>query len=627
VKRCSALVTALCFAFAPACKEDPAPPDATATSPATPSTSAPATPSTAPVGTPVEKPATPEATLAIAPSYPAELDPLLDLVPAGAEQFVVVRDLNEVLDDSRWLLEALRPALLRAMALDDSPDEDAIRVVKDFDALRGKFASSGIDFDRGVVVVGNGEGSDVLVFASANPEAMNELAVALGATAKPMKCAALTAVAGFVACAEKDDGTLAKYVPAKAAAALRDELGKALPDVDLEHANLLGRWIEPPDRGVKGIAIATVPGLVEVHVAPTLDDEFEAYATPGSAPALALAPRGSSFVWGRFAPSFLTDKAKSAPAIIGNVAATLTGEYFYGSLADPVALVVLVGVSDPGPLAALVPMFSLVEDKVPKALPDGTALAMKVVPVDAGTGSSVQTLHATASGPRADLVAKLGLVQEGVAFVAGKYGALVIGAGTSVVGRIAAFDGTAKEAPVTSGLPPGLATALRDGKASLAVHLELDGLHNPTLREVVTQVLGELPPPPGGKATAKDLLEIALGVIAPLSATSVWITGDGPSVVHVALRSFADPSSDEGKAAHAALVEIGGGTRDAKTVYAELAARYPSSARALAYTVRAEGTAAAIAPALGGAVLTGMLVYFTVVGREEKTVEAVAVPR
>lgn len=552
---------------------------------------------------------------------------MLDLVPADSEQFVVIRDLNEVLDESQWMLGAIRAPLLRAMELDGKPDEDAVRIVRDFDALRGKFATSGIDFDRGVAVIGNVLGSDVIVFSSANPEALNELFTALGGSPSgsgaerreaKMKCTTVADAAGFAACAEKDDGTLAKYKPAKAAAALRTELSKKMAGVDLEQANVVGRWHDAVRGDTTAFAISTAPGLLEVHLATKLAVDFEGFTATGPSPALALAPKGSSFVWGRFAPAFAADQAKSAPALVGNVVATLTGEYFVGSTVDP-ALVALVGVTDPGPAAALVPMFSLVQDQVPKSLPDGTALEMKVESIDPGTGTGVQTLHAIGTGPRADLFAKLGLVQEGVAFVAGKYGAIAVGIGTNLVSRIAAFDGGAGEAPIASVLPADLATALRDGKASLAVHLELDGMQNPVLGDAIATTLGELPPTPAGKPTPKDLLDVATGLIAPLSSLSVWTTRDGgPSIVHVAMRSFGDPASDEGKAAHAGVVEIAAGTRDAKTVYGELVGRYPSSPRAFAYRARAHGRAAAVAPAMGGVVLAGAAFFFLFLSRDEK---------
>ena len=589
MKRCSALVTAICLSSAACKKEEPAAPEAKVEGPATPTTAGPTPTSPTPTipGTPVVAPVPAVAT---APSYTAELDPLLDLVPAGAKQFLVTRDPNEVLDEVTRTIAAMRPSLLRAFELDDDADADVARVVKDFESVRGKIATSGIDFDRGMVIVDGETESDVFVFAATDPEALNKLQVALGFKPDPMKCQALADVAGYVACAEKDDGALAKYVPAKAAAARRAELGKELAGVDLEHANMLGRFENDKTGGFWTIAISTVPSLVQVHVATKLADDFETFATPGPAPALALAPVGSSFVWGRFATAFVTEKAKSGPAMFGAVAATLTGEYFVGSLAAPNAIVAIAGVTDAGPTASLVPMFGLVQDQVPKTLPDGTALAMKVDSVDAGTGTNVQALHASGTGKHADLFTKAGLAPEGVAFAAGKYAAIVLGAGTSAVAPLAKFDAAAAETPVVSTLPAELATSLQGGTASLAVHLELDGLQNPALRDIIEQLLAELPASKPGTPAPKELLDVALGMFAPFSSASLWITGDGPSVVHVALRSY-DEASPE---------------------------------RAFARVARTEGSVAAIAPALGGVALLGAFAYFAAVGRKKE--EAVAAP-
>jgi hypothetical protein len=582
VKRCSALLTAICLA-SPACKEEqPAAPAAKVESPAAPPTSAPSPPAATPTApktpTVVEAPAP-----ALATSYTAQLDPLLDLVPAAAQQFIVVRDPNEMLDEMSRTIAAMRPALLRALALDGSPDAEAIAMVKDFDDIRRKIAASGIELDRGMVLIDSSTDSDVFVFASADPESLNKLRVTLGDTSTPMKCQGLADAAGFVACAEKDDGALAKYVPAKAAATRRAELGAELAGVDLEQANVLGRLENKRMGDMVTLALSTVPGLVQLHLRTKLAADFEAFATPGPAPALALAPVGSSFAWGRFPPAFALEKAKAGPPVFGPLAATLTGEYFVGSIADPNALVALIGVTDPGPSSGLVAMFGLVQDKIPKTLPDGTTLAMNVESVEAGTGSGVQTVHATGSAGHTDLFTKVGLVPEGVAFAAGKYGAFVLGAGASAVGRIAKFDGAGTDAPIVSTLPDDFATALRDGKASMAFHIELDGLQNPTLRGILDQLVAELPAS-GGDPAPKDMLDIALGMSAPVSSTSVWITGDGPSIIHIAVRSYDEASPD----------------------------------RAFAKTARTDASAAALAPAVGGPLLLGTFGFFAFLGEKKE---------
>ncbi len=631
MKRPCVLVTAFCLATAPACKKDPEPAPATDASKATPS--APSDPTKAapkPEGTPPSAPPTgatptPGAPPVLVPSYAAALDPLLELVPAGAEQFLVVRDLDEVLDDAQWLLTAEAAPILRIMELSPSPDETARKHVKDFASVRASFTTSGIDFTRGVVVVGNGAGSDVLLFASPDPEALNKLFGTLGGEKEQMKCKSLSDVAGFAACAEKDDGTLDKYAAGKAAGTLRTELGKALPGVDLEEANFLGRW-----RGGDGpdaIAISTAPGLFEVHVATELDDEFEKATAAGPAPALALAPKGGSFVWGRLDTAFLTSKAGEAPAIVGNVVKTMTGEYFFGALADPGGLAAVLGVTDAGPGAALVPMFSFVQDQLPKTLPDGTALKVAVEPIDVGTGTSVQTVHAVATSPDTELIAKAGLVPEGLAFVAGKYAAAVVGADTKAVASLAKFDPSGA-APVLDVLPADMATALRDGKAVMAVQLELDGLQNATLRELITKAAERLPPSDPGQPAPGKLIELGLAVAASFSSISVWVTRDGgPSIVHVAVRSFGDPKSDEGKAAHAAVAEVDAGTRDAKTVYGELAGKYPDSPRAFAYRMRSETSASAVTPAFSGLLLGGVLASFVLLRQGPRDAPAVsAVP-
>ncbi|MBC8069255.1 MAG: hypothetical protein IAG13_13045 [Deltaproteobacteria bacterium] len=626
MKRSCALVTALCLVHATsACKKDPEPTpetktEAKATPPSPTDPSKPTTPDAKPpaaaptTGTPL-----PIAPPELEPSYTAQLDPLLDLVPSASEQFFVVRDLDEVLDEIRRVIEIQRPSLLRAMEMNGAADPEAVRAVKEWGSIRASFASSGIELGKGVGIFGNGDASDVLVFAAADPEALNKLATSIGGKPSTLKCRALAEFAGFVACAEKDDGSLDKYVPAKAAAALRAELGKTLPGVDLEEANMLGRW--RGDDGPDALAISTAPGLVELHLAAKLDPDFEQAMSPGPAPVMAIAPVGSSFVWAHLDPAFLAAASKDAPGLVTNVVKTLTGEMFFGSTAAPTGLVAMFGVTDPVPASGLVPMFSLIQDQVPKTLPDGTTLTVAVEPVETGT-ATVQTVHAKAAGTRAEAFAKLGLAPDVYGFVAGRYGSLVAGAGADVVKQLAMFDGTAAPA-IASVLPSELATTLQGGKASLAVHIEMDALQNPAVREMLLTTAAAMPVS-GSGPSPKDMIDIGVGLAAPWSSASVWVTDDGSvSVIHAAMRGFGDETSEEGKAAHAAAVLVGSGTSDAKTVYGELAGRHAASPRAFGYRARFDATPATLAPAVSGLGIFGM-VFAAVLSGRAKQVEAPA---
>jgi hypothetical protein len=566
------------------------------TNPSTADASGPAP--THPARTP-DPSASPEPT----PSYASELDPLLDLAPTTFDHFLVIRDPNQVLDELRRVLDIQRPALLRVIELSGPANPEAVRALKQLDMTRASFVSSGIDFDRGVALFGNEQAGNVLVFASADPEAVNKLVTTIVGKPSMLKCRALTDPAGFVACAQKDDAFLDEYVPAKAAAALRAQLGKSLPGYELEHANVIGR--RNRQGGREALAISTASGLIEMHLAPELDPSFEQTMSPAAAPALALAPVGGSFVWAHFDPAFLVAQSSGAPGIVANVAKTWTGEWFFGSLAEPAGMVMMVGLTELGPAAGLVPMFSLVQEQLPKSLPDGTNLSFALESVEGGA-TSVQTVHAKATGARAEDLAKLGLAPELFAFVAGKYGFLVAGAGADAVKKLAAFDGTGEPA-IAGMLPADLAAALRGGRASLAMHFELDALQNPLLREMLASAFASLPA--SGGPSPKDLLDLGLGFVAPWSSASVWVTDDATgSIVHIALRAFGGDASEEGKAAHAAAAEVEAGTRDARTVYGELAARYPTSARALRYRARSDGSPSTLAPAASGlTIFAGML--------------------
>jgi len=604
----------LSLALAPACNED-APATPAAAGPAAPATPSPKTDPAAPTeaaGTPATPtaPTTPPLAAAKPQVPPAALDPLLDLIGAGADTYIVVRAPHEFIDGFGGIVLGGKDIWTRILdgARDPSePDDmaDLRKLLTEFDTIQTTLAAGGLHLERGFVVSGKRNGKSVTVLAADDPEALPKLARTM--SSKPDEvtttCKALPEVAGFVACSE-DAAVLAAYQPGKTATTWRAAIASKLGDGALEGANVLSTFAEGAGDVVVGIH--TTGGVLQIDVNAPGALPFVEVDAPGPATALALVSPGSSFAWGRLDSAALVGKAKAAPAMVTNIVRALSGEILVASIGTAPGIVTLIGLDDPTPVAGLIPMAALAKGSLPKQLPDGSKVEVVIESVDDGSGGTLQVLRAKVepAGDLATLREQLGMQSEVTAFVTKQWAAVAMGTGTAVIPDVVKATGGAPSDALYAALPGGLADDLRAGRASMVIHAELDGLHAPGVKDTLATSIAGVPAT-AGKIAPKDALDAAFLTAAPLSSLSLWATStaDG-AVFHFVARGFGDAITEEGRAAQQARFDVQTGARDAATAYGALVTAYPSSPRVEAYRVRAgqrTGSAAPGAAAIAGA--------------------------
>ena len=596
--RIVASALSLSLALAPACKkEEAAPPTAAAPTSAPTPTTDPAKPTSS---DPIAKPEPPK------PSK-SELDPLLELLPTGAKEFVIVRDPKALIEGIAWFLAGERDAMgrLEAAKIDGyKADPERDRILRDFDTIAAAILGSVVQLDRGIVVFEQG-GETITLVASPDATVIPALvAKARGVTeTDAVHCKPAPGQAGWVGCAAKEAAVDA-YVAGKTASDRRKQLLGELAGGELDRANVIVRAEGNGGAPATTIAVETAPGEIELHIGQpifaTLDDKLAA----GPAPALGLVSPAASFAWARLSPELVAKSSKDAPPPFGGAVATATGELLLAWI-DKAGVVALAGVNDPSPITGLFPFIGLAKDQIPKKLPDGSGLTVEVRDVDHGDGKTHPTVLAKLD-PSAELRKNLdamGLAPEAVAFAAGGYAALVLGGGEAAIPSIARYSGAAASTATTGALPLGLQRALADKRVLAILHVTLDGLQSSAVRQSLGD-FAKIQPTEG--VDAAKVIDVALDVLAPLSSVSLWLTHDGTAhAMHVAVRSFDDPASDEGKEARAAMLAVGSDTKDAATAYGELASHWPDSPRKPSYEARA-GTGASVGQAASSAFLIGI---------------------
>lgn len=545
-------------------------------------------------------------------SYPTELDPLLDLVPAGSPVLVVVRDVDDLLAVADATLGVVdSPLRAMATAAGGSEAADVARVLDGYKTLNTGMRGADFAIDKGMVVA-DVAGEGVVIYGTANPAALPTLLRSIGAEGDdlPDDCKAVDTAPGYAVCASTPE-TLAKYAPGKEGAAVRAKLGERLGGKEVDRANVLAHIAQDPDPGKHvTFGMATTPGLVHFTVGVAkAPEELGKFLSAGTSPALGLVSPGSGFYWAKLDSAAIASSPAAGEPMVGNVLKTLTGEIMLGTLADPAALVMVAGVSDPGPAGGLIGLASLQAGSLPKELPDGSKLEVGTETLSIG-GKDTQVLHAklTPAAEQAAMIAKMGLTPEAWLFSAGGYAGVVLGADKTAVEKVATHSGTGMGSEAVHALPKPLAQGLVDNEVALAMHLPIDGLQSPQLAEAFEKVAAQVPAselPPG--VTASQIMSLARAMISPVSGLSVWMAPPKDRlVVHVALSLMGDPRTEEGKAALAAMATVAGGG-DAAAAWGDLATKYAGSDRHTAYQARA-GTRSdgAIASAAMLGVLAGV---------------------
>ena len=561
------------------------------------------------------------------PEYPKDLDPLLDLVPADADEFIVIRDVGALVETAKGYYDATKASfdtLATELEKEDPGDAKDMRegLAKIAEAEKA-LAASGIDLSAGLVVAKNSakEDSNVIIYGAAKADALPTMLTTLGETDPKIKdCAAVATVAGYSVCAKT---AAASYAPGSKAADLRKKLEGELPGIDLDRANILAHFVDDDGKNIP-IVVETGQGMAHLSFAiPQARDDIGKFLSTGKAQGLGLIGPGQPFIWARASASALTDAGRDVPPAGQGVFKTLTGEMAMGGLAGSNGFALLVGLNDPAPASGLIALASMGLSEIPRDLPNGIKLDPKV-----------ETVHGTQAlrlnfdlGSKGKFLTDVGYTSEVMGFAAGKYGAITFGTSEDVVDAVAKYSGSGPSKEMLDALPAPLAEAIEEEEPVLAMHVPFDAMQSDSTAAMFDTIAAAVPPGEMGKLDPKTAFKAFSDSMAPLSGASVWVSHvvEGP-VFHVVVQGFAEPGTEEGKAALEAIAAVAGGA-DRKATYAPLAAKYSSSPRASSYKARAGELGDPIASAMVASGVFGAIGALFFLSRDESSPpSAVEVP-
>lgn len=523
----------------------------------------------------------------ITPSYSQPLDPMLDLVPADADTFIIIRDLGAFVEGTLGYLEASKASLgLLASEIEKTDPADADELRENLDkvvAFEKALTASGIDLSAGAVIAGrhDDDGHSIVLYGSAKADALPTLLTTVGATGDvPKHCTLVASAAGYAVCSKVDTKG---YAPGSKAASLRKMLESELPGVDLNRANIVAHFTD--DEGNKiPIAVETGQGMAHIAFAvPQTRKQLGKYLQASRGAGLGLIGAGQPFLWAQGSKAEIEAAGEKAPAMAQNMVKTLTGEVIIGGIEGAKGFATLIGLTDPAPAAGLVALASLGLGEVPKELPDGTKIEATVKTV-----RGAQAVHVKfEGGKQAKFLKEMDYASEVFAFAAGHYAAATVGATEDVVEKVSTYKGSGPSATMLAALPAPLATALEAGEPAFAMYVPFDALQAASASRIFEAISGELPAGEFSKTNPKKIMQLSMDLLAPLSSTSVWIShlDEGP-VFHAVVQGFAEAGTAEGRAAFGAIAAVGSGA-DRTSTYAALARKYPASPRVSSYKSRA----------------------------------------
>ena len=559
-------------------------------------------------GDPVAKVAEPVADLGDADptetapiSYATDMKTLLDLLPEDEEQFVLIRDLTAGVDVYDTLigshLDSIKPML-------GSPEAAATFDLASagLTTLRAKLGEKVMDTSKGAVFAVKHE---ALIYAAEDPNAFRNLLSAMGAEENqmPKHCVAPAGLPGYAACGD-DKAKLEKLAAGNKGADRLAALQAELPGVDLSRANVAARAVD--QQGKATFAITMASGALHLSLAmEEATAELAKYIKAGPAPAMALRDPGGAFVWVNLETDGVKKQLSAAVPMFAGVGETLSGEIFFGGIKGSTGLAAMIGISDPAPIGGLIALASSQLQAIPKEV-DGTTIDAKMESIDADE-LEVNTIHVKLGGEgHIKQLLGMGMEPEAFAFAAGKYAAITIGAKKEIVQTIATYPGDAVTKAQLAGVPGGMADAMVKGDVGLAIHLPMDGIQAPAVRDYFLASMKQMPAQQLGGLDAEQIAKSMVSAVAPFSSLSMWITHPQKErVMHVVVQGFGDVQTAEGKDANAAVVEVAKGADPAAT-YKALSEKYPSSPAAHRYKDRS-GDGASGASAVSSAFVLGMM--------------------
>jgi hypothetical protein len=537
------------------------------------------------------------------------LDALLEVVPEPGTQFAIIRDASVLVDYAEETARFLDGPMAKLEA-DPGAGNDVKEMVEGFNEFQkartggvGMIKTAGIKLDQGFAIVGTGK-KEVVIYAADNPNALIDFIKAVDeAEAGKLTCKKLEKKAGYNACGE-DKATVEGFEVKGDPAALRKALEEALPGVDLEKVNMLAHGKEQGDAYV---AVTTTPGLVSMAISGKTPEIKQATAMlkPTSAKLLAAVQPGAGFMWWNGDMSKASALAGgNTPPPLNNLVSKMTGEVLIGGSVEPAAIMMQASISDAAAFSGLVDMAMAGKEDVPPEVPNvpGSKVVYEQADLTVG-GAPAKALHVAVTDiPEAHILSsQTGLGLEGWMFAAGDKVTLALGPGADSVGKLAESSGKIG-AGTAAALPPALAESLSKDEVSFVLHLPVDAVHGPVVRNMVTSALKNVPD------AKPERLKAGIAMFSPVSTLTAWIAhrGDQP-MVFVAVQGIGNRATNEGKAALDAAHAVADGA-DPATAFSGMAATYANSPRVTAYQARAGTLPGALAGSfVGAAVATAAL--------------------
>lgn len=508
--------------------------------------------------------ATPAPTVAASPpdprTAPRPLAEVVALVPEGATSWIAVRDPFALIDGLEWATRGQREEwalLARAYA-----PADVGEFVAGLPQIEARLGGSGVHLDRGLVVA-RLEGGAVVVIAADTADDLPRLVRTISGRATALGCEPIALHPGFHVCAAE----------ASVRAAYRPRTGAATTDADVAALAEVG--------GIPVTVTARDAMLqADLHV-PMLDA-----GTPRVPSTMAAMTAGSSFLWMNEDPAAIVERVGPAltdAELVTDVILATSGELLLASPGGPLGLVLMSGASKPALLRRLVKRAPELAPKLNELLPgvrvtaeasqyDDRPLAAAVAEIDLDDAQRAK-LEPFELQPRAMLIAT------------DTWLIATLGLGDVAMGELYRHPIAPVPEDLLGALPPAMAAALGGGRSTIALHLELDGLHGPDVRPYLLEAMG------GGDFLLRDRERSTalLSLMSAVSSCSLWseVDDDGAGVtVRIAVRAFGDARTAEGQDAYTARLNAEDGEHPA-SAYGALRDRYGRSSRTHAYVARA----------------------------------------
>ena len=530
--------------------------------------------------------------------YGQSLPELLDMVGESPEGYMAVRDLTPFWELAKQTKGTVDGPVDKLLGMAEKAGEKVDR--EDFEEFRGQYSklmaaleNSGIDWSGGLIINGEKAKGGVILFKAESVEKLVPIAEAVDepATSVTEHCAKLDADPAWIACGKSVEEAKA-FKPAKKGAELVAALEHDLPGVDFKGVNVAFDFEEA------SMVMSTDPGLyhVAVHPKKELPPEFSKVVGGGKAKALRLVQPGDTFLWAQVDMAGAKAQSGGVPAPAKAMVDAFDGEFLMAGIQEPPALLVQVGVSDPYPVRSVLDLGWTQKDNIPKDIPElgGVSFELEANEIEAA-GEKFRVLSAIFSGGEIEEMKKFWEPAVS-AWVGGGYLSGSVGVTSEGAKKIANASGEGPSKELLASLPPGMAAELSAGEVFFAYHANLDGLHSPALMKELEAEWSkvELPDKP-----SIEMVKGVMQLFAPYSEISAWGARANTSpVFHIAVRTFGDARTEEGKAALAAIESVYSGTSPADA-YGPLAKKYGGSHRAYSYKARSSDE-------LGAAALSGV---------------------